>query len=296
MKPVEKMQIAFVGMGEAASAFCEGWGESRAGRIKAYDIKMDRPASRDDIVKRCKTLGVACEETLANAICDADLVFSTVMADQAVIAAEQAAPFLKPGAYWCDLNSCAPTSKGLAEQYIDGAKARYVDVAVMAPVYPKRHLVPVLISGKWSADIAPILEALPMALRVVDGPVGRASSIKMVRSIFVKGMEALTAECTLAAAAAGVTDEVLPSLKTGRPHVDLEAHAVYNFERSLTHGARRSAEMVEVAKMLDDLRLPKSVSGAAANWQKALGEIGNHFDEGSSLEAITAYLLPKLKS
>ena len=89
-------------------------------------------------------------------------------------------------------------------EVIEAAGGRYIDVAVMAPVHPKRNLVPLLISGPNARDAAPILEALPMALRVVEGPVGRASSIKMVRSVMVKGLEALTAECVLAAVAAGV--------------------------------------------------------------------------------------------
>ena len=53
-----------------------------------------------------------------------------------------------------------------------------------------------------------ILEKLPMDVKIIEGPVGKASSIKMVRSIMVKGLEALTAECALAAVEADVLDEV----------------------------------------------------------------------------------------
>jgi 3-hydroxyisobutyrate dehydrogenase-like beta-hydroxyacid dehydrogenase len=42
--------------------------------------------------------------------------------------------------------------------------------------------------------------------------VGRASAIKMIRSVMVKGVEALTAEMMLGAEAAGVVEEVLASL------------------------------------------------------------------------------------
>ena len=48
--------------------------------------------------------------------------------------------------------------------------------------------------------------------RIVGADVGRASAIKMIRSVMVKGIEALTAEMMLAARAAGVEDEVLASL------------------------------------------------------------------------------------
>ena len=100
--------------------------------------------------------------------------------------------------------------------------------------------------------------------------VGRASSIKMVRSIMVKGLEALTAECALAAVAAGVADDVFPSLNTGAHPIDVAARATYNFERSFRHGQRRAAEMDEVAKMLSDLGLPNSMATATSAWQRAL--------------------------
>jgi 3-hydroxyisobutyrate dehydrogenase-like beta-hydroxyacid dehydrogenase len=73
--------------------------------------------------------------------------------------------------------------------------------------------VPLLLSGSDADAAATALAGLGFAnLRVVGGDVGRASAIKMIRSVMVKGMEALTAECVLAAARAGVLDEVLASL------------------------------------------------------------------------------------
>ena len=68
----------------------------------------------------------------------------------------------------------------------------------MAPVYPKRNLVPCLLAGPHASDLAPVLAALPMDVQVVEGAVGRASSIKMIRSVMIKGIEAVTAECALA--------------------------------------------------------------------------------------------------
>jgi 3-hydroxyisobutyrate dehydrogenase-like beta-hydroxyacid dehydrogenase len=64
-----------------------------------------------------------------------------------------------------------------------------------------------------------------MNFRIIKGAVGRASSIKMVRSIMVKGLEALTAECALAAHAADVMDEVFPSLRDGHPNIDVQQRA-----------------------------------------------------------------------
>lgn len=274
------MRMTFIGQGEAAGAFISGWGATRAALIRTFDIKTGDPATAPEIAQRAAALGVTTCATPAEAMDGADLVFSTVTADQAVIAAESYAAFLPKGAVWCDLNSCAPKSKQRAAEVVRAAGGRYLDVAVMAPVYPKQHMVPCLMSGPDAQELASVLAALPMNVRVMGDRIGRASSIKMVRSIMVKGLEALTAECVLAAVAAGVEDEVFPSLKSGHPHIDVPERAAYNFERSLIHGKRRASEMDEVAKMLTDLGLPNGMAAATADWQRALSSTDLVIPEG----------------
>ena len=274
------MNVGFIGLGEAAGAIISGW--KGAHHVRAYDRKLDDSATAREILERGNSLGVTVCATGAETVEVADLVFSTVTADQAVAVAEAHGAALKAGAIWCDLNSCAPKSKEVAAHVLRATGGRYLDVAVMAPVYPKCNMVPCLISGPEAEDWAPILASLPMDVRVVGDTIGRASSIKMVRSIMVKGLEALTAECVLAAAAADVADEVFPSLKTGHPKIDVEARANYNFERTLVHGVRRAAEMDEVAKMLSDLGLPDGMSAAAADWQRVLSGTDLALPEGDT--------------
>lgn len=266
--------ITFIGMGEAASAIVSGWGGNRRGHVSAYDIKLDEEASGPGMRERCETLGVRCRPTSAAAVADADLILCTVTADQAVRAAESAAPHLRAGALWCDLNSVAPSAKREAAAIVERAGARYLDVAVMAPVYPKLNMVPLLVSGPQAEEGAALLAELPMAPRVVSGEVGAASSIKMIRSVMVKGIEALTVECMLAAVAAGVEDEVLGSLQSSHPGWDWRAKSAYNLERVLTHGARREAEMREVVRTLADLGLPNDTAEATAGWMGRMAASG----------------------
>jgi 3-hydroxyisobutyrate dehydrogenase-like beta-hydroxyacid dehydrogenase len=191
-----------------------------------------------------------------------------------VAAARAAAPHLQSNAIWCDLNSCAPSSKRDAAAIVEDGGARYIDVAVMAPIHPKRNMVPLLISGPHAKEIAPILADLPLSPRVVEGGVGAASSIKMIRSIMVKGIEALTAECLLAAVAAGVENEVLDSLMQSHSGTDWRARTAYNLERMMVHGTRRAAEMEEVAKTVSDLGVPDDMARATVLWQRRIAEAG----------------------
>ena len=189
-------------------------------------------------------------------------------ADQACAAAEAAAPGLRKGTFWLDCNSCAPLTKAAAAAVIEGAGGRYVDVAVMAPVHPNRHKVPLLVSGPHARKAETLLMSLGMRPDVVGDEIGQASSIKMLRSVMIKGLEALFAECLLAARISGVDGQVLASLEASDPDILWRERATYTLERMMVHGERRSAEMREVAKTVATLGLPPHLSGAIADWQK----------------------------
>ena len=292
------MRIAFIGLGEAAGAFITGWGADRASDIAAFDIKTTIPETAPEISDRAKAFGITHCFTLQDAVSEADVVFCTVTADQAITAARAAAPMMKRGAYFLDMNSCAPSSKQVSAEIMAEHNLRYVDVAVMEPDSPQQLDVPMLISGDWSGEVSTILNDLSLTFRIIEGAVGRASSIKMVRSIMVKGLEALTAECALAAHAADVVDEVFPSLRDGHPKIDVDQRATYNFERSMTHGVRRAAEMDEVAKMVADLGLPNDLSRGSAHWQRIIAD--NTVDrsaskQGRDLQSLVNELLPRIR-
>jgi 3-hydroxyisobutyrate dehydrogenase-like beta-hydroxyacid dehydrogenase len=125
---------------------------------------------------------------------------------------------------------------------------------VLAPVNPARLDVPLLLAGVAAGEAEAALRQLGFtSVRVVSGEIGQASAIKMIRSVMVKGIEALTAEMMLAAHAAGVTDEVLASLDASDKPMSWKDRAAYNLERMTTHGLRRAAEMEESVKTLESL-------------------------------------------
>ena len=112
-----------------------------------------------------------------------------------------------------------------------------------------------------------------MAAKLVDGEVGAASSIKMVRSVLMKGLEAVILECVLSGRRAGVDDLVLESLDQTYPGFDWKKRAAYMMERAATHGVRRAAEMREVANTVRELGFDGTMSDAAADWEQTMGEL-----------------------
>lgn len=259
--------LTLFGYGEAGRTFARaaGW-ETQA---QVFDAKTDALQTRDAVLADYDTDGVSGATNPNEALRGSLAILSLVTADQALSVAQNAATHLSPNALYFDMNSVAPDTKRQAAKLIDAAGGRFVDVAIMAPVDPARLAVPLLVSGP-NADTG--AEALIMLgftnVRVVAGDVGAASSIKMIRSIMVKGQEALTAEMMLAAKAAGVTDEVLSSLGDG-----WDAKAEYNLERMRTHGIRRAAEMKEVAKTLTALGVEPVMTSGTIRRQSEMAQM-----------------------
>ncbi|MBU1317052.1 MAG: DUF1932 domain-containing protein [Alphaproteobacteria bacterium] len=286
--------IVFMGFGEAGHAIASGWSKTRPGTVRAYDIALAETGDEARAVRdRCSDAGIEAVESLQQALAGARLVFCLVTADQALEAARTASPDLERGALWLDCNSCAPQTKEKAALVIEAAGGKYVDVAVMAPVYPKRHQVPLLLSGPHAQKAAGLLEQLEMRPTITGGKVGDASSVKMLRSVMIKGLEALTAECLLGARRAGVEEAVLASLQASDPGIDWRARSAYNLERMMVHGARRAAEVEEVCVTLQELGLPDWMSRGTVAWQRAVATLGLEPGE-DDLTARTDLILSRL--
>ncbi|WFU12147.1 DUF1932 domain-containing protein (plasmid) [Rhizobium sp. CB3090] len=267
------LKIGMIGFGEAARAFASGWTRPDGAVFIAYDIKIADPHSASQIVAACAELDVRHADEARQALSGAGIIFSLITADQALPAARDAAGWLEAGALYFDCNSCSPSAKIIAAEAIEAAGGRYVDVAVMSPVHPARHLTPLLVSGPHAQAAIEALEHFGMKPKSVGKKVGQASSIKMLRSVIIKGMEALTAESMLAARRVGVENAVIASLQASDPGIDWARRSSYNLERMMVHGARRAAEMREVAATVRDLGLPDRMSAAIADWQDEIAAL-----------------------
>lgn len=266
MPQIKMHQTALIGFGEAGSTFARAgeWGAA----VRVWDIAADRRAAAG-------VMGLGGAQDAAGAFDGASLALSLVTADSALPAARDYAPLLPANAVWCDMNSIAPQTKQEAAKLIEAAGARYVDCAILAPVNPAGLAVPLLLAGEAANEAAQALATMGFSnIRVVGSEVGRASAIKMIRSVMVKGIEALTDELMAAARHAGVADEVLASLDASEKDWGWRPRAEYNLERMETHGFRRAAEMEEVARTLSALGVEPVMTQGTIARQRAAGERG----------------------
>lgn len=274
--------LCVIGFGEAGQAIAAGLRETGVERISAWDILF--PKAEGERLKQAGTaMGARLASSAADAVKGADMIISAVTAASSLDAAKSVKEHLTGTPWYLDINSVSPGRKRETQEYLDGA-ARYVDVAVLAPIHPARHQTPMLLAGETAAALEPILQALAMKVNVAGPRIGAAAAIKMVRSVMIKGIEALTLECFLAAKRAGVVDEVALSMRNNYPTLDWHKIMNYNIERMASHGTRRAAEMDEVADTLRELGIDPLMATATATRQREMGAIGKDERVRATLE------------
>ncbi len=264
--------VSMIGFGEAGTAFAEGWADNSP-IVAVYDKMLDATHSGSMMLDKIVQAKLQPVQSATEAASKSEAIFSFVTADQAMDAAHNVRDGLQPNAFYFDCNSCAPDTKRQNATIVEAAGGRYVDVAVMAPVHPALHQTKVHISGPHAKPAKRVMEALDMNVTILEGDVGTASATKMVRSIMMKGLEALMLECVLAGRKAGVDELVLESLEKTYPGFGWKERTHYNVERVMVPGKRRAAEMREVALTAEQLGLPNVMSSATVGWQDRVGNL-----------------------
>jgi len=260
--------ICFIGFGEAGEALSGGF---RSQRPVAWDVKLlsDGPSFR----KRIQSVGFKPASSLENALEGIDWVISLVTADQAAIVCEQVCSSIRSKFTYLEMNSCSPGTKRSNAQMISDAGGVLADVAIMSPVNPSRIETPLLVSGPSAWDCVSFLNHFGYNASLCGPDVGQASSLKMTRSIMIKGVEALSAECFLTAQRLGIQPEIVASLSKSFDGLDWLKRGGYNLERMSKHGIRRAAEMREVIATIQETGLSADMTRSTVEWQQRIGDL-----------------------
>lgn len=260
---MEANVIGLIGFGEGGTAIggglgaADGWrGRAPAGsntprRLLAVDIALDQDARGRALGRRARELDIAIAASCTKALRDADVIFSVVPGESALDAARAAAPHLKPGVFYLDLCTVSGPMAEADRQALLPAGVRYVDVAVMGSFLNFGHRPPMLLAGEDAEEAAAWMRHEGFDVKVLGAKPGSASAVKLLRSVLMKGIEALGVECLVAAQRQGLVAEVLDNVG------DVDKMGFAKFVEMLVnthvvHAKRRWEEMELVARGLQE--------------------------------------------
>jgi 3-hydroxyisobutyrate dehydrogenase-like beta-hydroxyacid dehydrogenase len=243
---VSARRVALLGLGEAGRRLAADL-EAVGVEVRGYD-----PHAEDvQIAGRARDL--------ASAVAGCDVVLSVNTAKAALEAAAAALPALSAGAVYADLNTASPDLKRQLAARAAGADVGFADVALLGPVPTAGLATPALASGDGARSFAEAFGPLGMPVEVVSERAGDAAALKLLRSVFMKGLAASAVESLQAAEAAGHADWLRRELAevVGEPLLERLLAG------SRKHAARRVDEMEAARDLLLELGVEPRIASAS---------------------------------
>lgn len=262
------MKLGFIGFGELPCCFAKGLVDKV--EIVAFDINKEKALkcaedlsnvrvvnSIEDLLLETKHIMVALpgkyDEVMFDGILDCSISHCLFM----------------------DLSTALPESKKRISSKLIARQAKYVDVAVLGSVPKLLHKTPMMISGNGAKDMLTIVSSWDMDIVICGSCAGKASTIKLCRSVFMKCLPALLIETHRICEKYGVDEEVFASIYKNLTDQSFEMYANRLIESANRHWKRQKEELEECVEIAKAVNVNPSIIYSAAGIFESLGEESN---------------------
>lgn len=241
-------RVSVLGLGEAGSHL--------ASDLVAAGIEVQ---GYDPAATHVAGLSLQADDPVA-AVAGCEVVLSVNAATVASDVAAAVLPALASDALYADLNTTSPSLQRELAALAAASGVRFADVALLRPVPRAGLRTPALASGTGAQRFADLFGPHGMPVTVVSAEAGDAAALKLLRSVFMKGLAAAVVESVRAAEASGHEDWLRAEITAviGEPLLDRL------LDGSRTHAARRTDEMEAAVELLRELGVEPYVASASA--------------------------------
>lgn len=288
-------QLGILGFGEAAYTISRGLHEAGAVVLHAWK----RRPWQEETLRRASDAGVSLVESAPGLEAVSDMYVSLVHPTAAVVAARSLGAAVSDRIY-VDLTTRTPRSTEKIGQIVSQGHGSFVDGAIMGPLKQDGYRVSVALAGPLAEHAASILNGMGMNTHVIGKRPGLASTVKMIRSVYSKGLEAAVTEMAIAAHVHGSFTEVLESLREllalppfSLPFPDMVRSLL---REQLDHAPRRAAEMKLVSDTITQLGIEPVMAEASQRRLARSAASVSRIGKGESYETIEGEILAALAS
>jgi 3-hydroxyisobutyrate dehydrogenase-like beta-hydroxyacid dehydrogenase len=222
----------------------------------------------------------------------ADYFLSILPPSDALALAEKMAALIGPSNHkpvYVDCNAVSPPTKVEIGNVVVNAGSPFVDGSIIgAPPRAGYDGPAIYASGADAARFVPLGE-FGLVVRVIEGPVGAASAMKMSYAGITKGLTALGAMMVLAATRGGVAEGLRAELERSQPA--LLPWLQRSIQAMYSKAYRYVGEMEEIADYVgEDPSAQETFDSFADFYSRLAADFEGKQDEVS---ALTAFLAPK---
>jgi 3-hydroxyisobutyrate dehydrogenase-like beta-hydroxyacid dehydrogenase len=264
------MIIGFLGLGEVGTSYSMGLA-SEGVTVKGYDVLMTKHSCADRF-KKCATGGVKLVSCPKDLVEGCDYIIAVTTSHVAIETAKMVQPYIKAGQIYIELNSAWSKIKEEIRSILKNVDV--VDGATMGSPLIHKHKVKIFISGGKGKEVADTLNGYGMNLRFLSEKFGTASNIKIVRSDFMKPLEACFVECMVLARKLGIEKEIFDTICETFNSAPIETTLSAMLRSNPIHAKRRGEEVSAAIDILKDLGLDNTMTIAGTKKLLAIGKSG----------------------
>jgi 3-hydroxyisobutyrate dehydrogenase-like beta-hydroxyacid dehydrogenase len=274
--------FGFVGFGELGFEVARGLAEASGqdGAVSAYVRPRETQSAEQAIAAKFLAAGpVKRCQSVAELVVGTDVVVAAVPCGAAREVAIECLPFFGHGSIYVDPSPLGPTEKAQLSALLAARGVAYVDAAVMGAIPTEGYGVPILACGPGAAPLSALVSRLGMHVTVIDGTAGRATLVKLLRSVYMKGRDALVLEMLLAARRYGVDELVIDSIQGAGERVSFRDLANRVMCALAIHAGRRADELATSAQIMREGSISPILTQAGWERLHGLAQVGlrEHF-------------------
>jgi L-threonate 2-dehydrogenase len=214
--------------------------------------------------ERAKKAGMQPAADERELLAGADYFLSILPPDQAEALASRLAPALQSLAkkpVYVDCNAISPQSAGRVAAIVEPTGAAFVDGGIIGGPPREGYSPAIYASGPQAERTKPIAE-YGIDWRIIDGPVGAASGLKMSYAGITKGITALGSAMMLGAARFGCAEALIAEISSSQPQIFKYLSA--SIPRMYDKAYRWVAEMEEISDFHGSARPAADIYAAIA--------------------------------
>lgn len=251
--------IGFIGLGEVAESFISRFLEEKEITIYGYDKNNNKRIKK---ISMCESVKELLEKT-------SNIIIAIPGKNEEKLFEDIIKNNIK-GYLFIDMCTNDPSSKIKISNILDNNSAKYVDVAIVGSVAKQSYKVPMLVSGNGTKKMMSLFSTFDFNIKSEGINPGKASTIKLCRSVFMKGLPALLAETKEVSNKYGVEKEVISSIYKDFENIEFSSYAELLIKSAKKHNLRQTQELSECVKMEKKIGAHCEMSKAALSTFKKI--------------------------
>ena len=266
-------KIGIIGYGEAGAAFAKLLSAKDSVAVSVFDIRFNDIKSSKLLKNTAIEQNIRVADDIKSILVENDLILSVVTGEAAMTVVEASLPYITEGKIYVDMNSVSAKTKIYMSELIEKREGVFIEAAILGAIASYGFRSPILVCGKKAQEFARLFKRIGFDIKYLSKDIGKASNIKMLRSVFAKGVESLLIEMMIGAKRGDVLEPLMADIVSFMDKRSFQDIANAWITTTVFHATRRAEEMEHVIETLNELKVRPVMTTATRDRLKCISNL-----------------------